>query len=150
MNPWDSKHVENVKNWKKNWIKILICKEFSSLILCTLLQICQCWGYPKHGGNISFIICKSTNESTIIINIFKLLGSYMFRHHCVIIRELAFITSPNYIRTVAAVVKINKIKMEAHVSSKRWYTSTTMNDVTSYRNILVIMTWVPQTSKLNE
>ena len=80
---------------------------------------------------IFFIVCKSTNESTIIINIFKLLGSYMFRHHCVIITKLAFITSPNYIRTVAAVVKINKIKMEAHVSSKLWYTSTT---------ILVIMT----------
>ena len=40
---------------------------------------------------------------------FKLLGSYMFRHHCVIIRELAFISLPNYIRTIASLVKINKI-----------------------------------------
>ena len=33
----------------------------------------------------------------------------MFRHHCVILRELAFVTLPNYISTIAALVKINKI-----------------------------------------
>ena len=26
----------------------------------------------------------------------------MFRHHCVVLRELAFITLPNYISTIAA------------------------------------------------
>ena len=33
----------------------------------------------------------------------------MFRHYCVILRELAFITLPNYIGTIAALDKINKI-----------------------------------------
>ena len=50
---------------------------------------------------ISLFVCKSTNERTIIINMFKLLGCYMFRHHCVVIRELAL---PNYISAVAALV----------------------------------------------
>jgi hypothetical protein len=32
----------------------------------------------------------------------------MFRQHCVIIRQLAFITFPNYINTITAVVKLIK------------------------------------------
>jgi hypothetical protein len=59
-----------------------------------------------------FIIYKSTNESTVIVNIFKLLGSYMFRHHCVMIRERAVITLPNYISIIAAAI-------DYHVCSDR-------------------------------
>ena len=33
----------------------------------------------------------------------------MFRHNCVILRELAFITLLSYISTIADLIKINKI-----------------------------------------
>ena len=33
----------------------------------------------------------------------------MFRHHCVTLRELTFITLPNYISTIAALIKINQV-----------------------------------------
>jgi hypothetical protein len=33
---------------------------------------------------------------------------YMFRHHCVIIREISFITLSKYISTIVVLVKINK------------------------------------------
>ena len=62
--------------------------------------------HPKTMLHVLFFICKSTNGSTIITNIFKLLGSYMFRQHCVILRELAFITLPNYISTIAALLQL--------------------------------------------
>ena len=40
---------------------------------------------------------------------FKLLGNYVFRHHSVFLRMFPFIILPNYISTIAALVKINKI-----------------------------------------
>ena len=41
----------------------------------------------------------------------------MFRQHCVILRERAFIILPNYISTVAALVKIIKIVKTLKLSS---------------------------------
>ena len=41
--------------------------------------------------------------------VYKLLDYYMFRHHCVILRELDFITLTKYICPIADLVKINKI-----------------------------------------
>ena len=58
---------------------------------------------------VFFIICNSTNESKGIMNIFKFLGSFMSRHQMCIIRGLVFITLPNYISTISALFKINKI-----------------------------------------
>ena len=55
------------------------------------------------------IICKSTNENTIIINIFKLLSSYMFRHQMWHPQGDSSVNLLNYIITIAALVKINKI-----------------------------------------
>ena len=60
--------------------------------------------------NINVGICKSTNESTIIINIFKLLGSYMFRHQMCHHQGAWFVTLLNYISTIAAIVKIKKVR----------------------------------------
>ena len=53
---------------------------------------------------ISFIICTMTNKRKLID---KLSHSYMFRHYCVILRELVVSTLPSYTSMSKAAVEIS-------------------------------------------
>ena len=59
---------------------------------------------------LKYFICKSTNESIIVINIYKkYYAPTCFDTRCVILRDIAFSTFLNYISKIAAIIKINKI-----------------------------------------
>ena len=57
-----------------------------------------------------FIIYNSTNESIFTINlIYKVLGSYMFRHQICHLQGARSVTLLNYIYTITVFIKINKV-----------------------------------------
>ena len=70
--------------------------------------------HPSEGTVPSCLVCKSTKENTIIINIFKLLGSYMFRqqmcpHQGACLHYFAKLHSYNCSSSRAAIVQITYV-----------------------------------------
>ena len=55
---------------------------------------------------IAFFIRNSSNESKIIINIYKIIRLYMLRHQMCHPQGACFVTSLNYISTIAALLQL--------------------------------------------